>query len=117
MISNSHLIKKSLAQLPYREMVILSTELSESLKVNAEKIAKVLAHMDMDEAPEIVKQEQQILGRCFRRKKSFNICPLPNKKIFRISCPAYEEAVITDNIREGISEMLDKIVVKEVLSD
>lgn len=117
MIKNCSAIKKSLAQLPYREMVDFSNELGEALHVNAEKIAKNLSSLDNTEISEIVAAEQDILAQCFKRKKVITICPTPNKKLWRVSCPTYEEVVVTNNIRDGISELLDKIVVKEVLSD
>ena len=108
-------IKAALATLPYREMRELGKELAGSLDDPGrhEDFANAMSGLIDAPASKEADAEQDILGSCFTRKRIFTIQPY--KGGFKIAVNSLDSAVYTDNIRAGISEMLDQIVAIKVL--
>lgn len=108
-------IKAALAQLPYREMRELGKDLGTAMKQPGrhDDYSRALSCLIDTEASKEADAEQNILASCFNRKKSFSIQPY--NEGFKITSAALETVIFTDNIRAGLSEMLDHIVTIKVL--
>lgn len=78
-----------------------------------EHVALVLSGLAALEDSEAVAKEQQLLHAMFTRKKQLTIQPYENG--FKVSCPAQGIDVYSDNIRDGISQVLDNLVVMKVM--
>lgn len=111
-------IKARLASLPYREMRELAKQIADTLldhntADDETNIATVLSGLAAQEDSEAVAKEQQLLHAMFTRKKQLTIQPYENG--FKVSCPAQGIDVYTDDIRDGISQVLDNLVVMKVM--
>lgn len=76
-------------------------------------IATVLSGLAGLEDTEAVTKEQELLHSQFKRKKQLTIQPYENG--FKISCPAQNIDVYSDDVRDGISQVLDNLVVMKVM--
>lgn len=109
-------IKARLAQLPFREMRELSKQIVASLKeqpLGEDRMALALSGLAQMEDTEAVVKEQKLLHAMFTRKKQLTIQPYENG--FKVSCPAQGIDVYCDDIRDGISQVLDNLVVMKVM--
>ncbi|KKM76140.1 hypothetical protein LCGC14_1383190 [marine sediment metagenome] len=117
-MSHTLKIKTLLAMLPYREMRELSKDISSELKaehaVPAETLSEVMSGLVDVPASQEADAEQDVLAKCFNRKRSFTIQPYENG--FKIAAASLDSVIYAYNIREGISQMLDQIVAVEVLT-
>ena len=108
-------IKAKLANLPYREMVELSKDLStECPRHDPTEYADVLAAMADKDDTEFAKKEQAMLHTMFTRKKQIVILPYENG--FKVSVPAQNIDVYCDDVRDGISQALDNLVAIRCMS-
>jgi len=102
-------LKAKLANLPYREMIEFSKELYAEIGFGDEtKFADALSGMAAKEDTEFAKKEQAMLHSLFTRKKQ--IIVLPFEKGFKISVPAQNIDIYCDDVRDGISQVLDNLV-------
>ena len=113
-------LKKTFRSLTYRDMVTLSTELSEKLPDCAEPgdVAAVLLDLPLDMEDDSMEfMSNDVLSRMFSRKKQLTIQP-EGEDVFKICCPSVEGAVVYDrNIREGVSQLLDTLTVLQGFND
>lgn len=109
-------IKARLAQLPFREMRELSKQIVASLKeqpLGEDRMALALSGLAALDDTEAVVKEQKLLHSMFQRKKQITIQPYENG--YKISVPAQNIDVYSDDIRDGISQVLDNLVVMKVM--
>lgn len=109
-------IKARLAQLPFREMRELSKQIVASLQdqpLGEDRMALALSGLAEMEDTEAVAKEQRLLHSMFLRKKQITIQPYENG--YKISVPAQNIDVYSDDIRDGISQVLDNLVVMKVM--
>ena len=111
---NRH-IKAKLANLPYREMVELSRDVARELQCGDDKIiATCLSELAGREDTDFALKEQMMLHAMFTRKKQ--IVVQPYEKGFKVSCPAQSIDVYCDDVRDGISQVLDNLVAIRCMS-
>lgn len=106
-----------LAQLTYRDMVDLSKIVADELGgvTTAEKIASVLCNLPRDN--DQTADTSVILHDAFKRKRNITVQP-KSGGAYVITCGSFNGAsVICEDIREGISQLLDTIVVINTLMD
>lgn len=105
-------LKAKLGTLPYREMLELSREVARELGQPEEpwqpKIADVLSGLAAKEDTDFAKKEQAMLHSLFTRQKQIKITPY--EKGWKISIPAQNIDVYSDDVRDGISQALDNLV-------
>jgi len=92
----------------------ISSSLEAEHAVPAEVLSEVMSGLVDVPASQEANAEQDILAKCFNRKKSFTIQPYENG--YKIAAASLDSVIYTCNIREGISQMIDQIVAVEVLS-
>ena len=100
-------------------MVDLSTMISESLPdcASPSDVAEVLINLPLDTADDQIVKTNDVLSRMFSRKKQITIQP-HGENVFKIACPTVEGAVVFDNnIREGVSQLLDTLTVLQAFDD
>ncbi len=108
-------IKARLANLPYREMKELARDVASGLQLHEPNvIADVLAELAGKEDTEFALKEQTMLHAMFTRKKQ--IVVLPYESGFKISVPAQNIDVYCDDVRDGISQVLDNLVAIRCMS-
>ena len=101
----------------YRDMVDLSTMISEALpeRASPDEVANVLVDLPIDVEDNQLANAQMILGGAFGRKRAITISPMSNDT-YKIACASFEGAVVFDtDIREGISQLLDTITILKAL--
>lgn len=109
--------KQLCSTLTYRDMVDLSTMISEALPEHAtpEGVAQVLLELPIDTEDNQIQQTNMILTSSFGRKRQIIVQPMQGD-VFKITCPSFEGAVVFDkNIREGVSQLLDTITVLKAM--
>lgn len=109
--------KKLCASMTYRDMVDLSTLLSEALPdcAGPEDVANVLLDLPCDTEDNQISNTNKILTTAFGRKRAIAITPMKNGT-YRFTCASFEGAVVFDtNIREGVSQLLDTITVLKAM--
>ncbi len=108
-------IKARLAALPFREMRELCKQIEDQLphEPTEDRMAMTLSGLAALEDSDAVEKEQRLLHSMFLRKKQITIQPYENG--FKISVPAQNMDVYSDNIRDGISQVLDNLVVMKVM--
>lgn len=113
--------KQVVSIMTYRDMVDLSTMLSEALEIDRERVAEALLSLPVDTEDDQLENTNQVLASCFSRKKQITIQPESHAAggtIFKIACPSVEGAVVFDsNIREGFSQLLDTLTVLQAFRD
>lgn len=101
----------------YRDMVDLSTMISEALpeRASPEEVAGVLVDLPADTEDNQLAHTNKVLCTAFSRKRQITVQPM-NNGAYKIVCASFEGAVVFDmNIREGISQLLDTITVLKAL--
>ena len=108
-------MKANLALLPYREMTELARDIANELHIeDKEDLANVLSGLAAKEDTEFALKEQTMLHAMFTRKKQLVIQPY--EKGFKVSCPAQNIDVYCDDVRDGISQVLDNLVAIRCMS-
>lgn len=115
--------KQLCSTMTYRDMVDLSTIISENLPPNAgrEEVADTLLRLPNDTDDEQMEKTNKVLQSCFNCKRTITIQPEKHSAggvIFKIACPSVEGAIVFDsNVREGVSQLLDTLTVLQAFSD
>lgn len=113
-------IAKGLAMLTYRDMVDFSEILAAALAERNEAVppsvlAEILTTLPYDN--DQTASTNEILAGFFRRKRQITIQP-EGQGVFKIACPSLDGAVVVDkDVREGVSQLLDTVVVLESFAD
>lgn len=108
-------VKKGLRQLPYLEMTALAGEVQLALSTTLDKpqIAAALAQLPT-ELEDTLEADQKILAKTFSRKLAITIQPAEIKGWWHIKM-ASGPTIRTNNIRDGMMELLETMVAYKAL--
>ena len=107
-----------LSALTYRDMVDFSEIVAEKLGgvVEAEKIAEAMSDLPHDNEQTI--RTNEVLNAAFSRKRNISVQRAQaGGGAYHIRCESLNAGLVAEDIREGISQLLDTITVVQSLTD
>ena len=103
--------------MPYTELMTLAKELSDAINegsVQHDRTSMADILVSLPDSCEEETRDNIILTQFFSRKKQLTI--QPHGDAFKITCPTVEGAIVfSEDIRAGLSQLLDTLTVLQAL--